>query len=314
MNLFTKLVSPRLPRAAVALDRASATMVLLDRGRGGAFVVRRAASVALADGALSPAFADVNIENPEEFAATLAELAASVGMEKRERWSIGLPEATTRTTILTLETEPAARGELQEMLQWKIERTFGMSADEMHTTRRRLPVDARGRARYLVAGVRRTVLAEYEAVFALSGWHAGLILPRHLGEAWWLMRDPARADSLFVSSHAEGFTAMLLRGGFPLVVRDVACDEADKPDEFYRLLLFYRDRLMNSGGEERTIERLLVVGRDGLSNERASEIVADTLQTAPRTLDAADLRLTFPSDELDFDHIAAPAGLAALAF
>ena len=175
----------------------------------------------------------------------------------------------------------------------------------------------------MVAGVRRAVLAEYEAVFAILGWHAGLILPRYMGEAWLLVRDGARADSLLVSSHAEGFTAILTRDSEPLVVRDVVCDETDKPDEFYRLLLFYRDRAASdgtNGGEPPNIERLLVVGQsnesehNSLSNVQASAIVADTLQVTPRTLGADDLRLTLPDGELDFNTLAAPAGLAALAW
>ncbi len=34
----------------------------------------------------------------------------------------------------------------------------------------------------------------------------------------------------------------------------------------------------------------------------------------PRTVQPADLRLAFPSGEIDFRQIAAPAGLAALAW
>jgi hypothetical protein len=318
MNLFAKLVRPRLPRVGIALDKTGAALASLDHGRGAMLVVRRAGHIAFADETLKPSFADRNIENKDELVGALGELAASVGMRKRERWSIGLPEATTRTTIITLESAPAARGELEEMLGWKIERAFGLNADELHTTRRKLSPDARGRARYIVAGVRRETLAEYEDTFATLGWHAGLVLPRQFGEAWWLMRDRAPLDSLLVSSHTEGFTAMLVRGGEPLIVRDVACDEADKPDEFYRLLLFYRDRLTgdeNGGGEQRrTIERLLIVGRNGLSDTEASSIIADTLQSAPKSLDAADLRLTFPESDIDFHTITAPAGLAALAW
>lgn len=322
-NPFAKLIRPRLPRAAVTLSDSSVTMALLERRSGGTLLVSRAGSMTLPVGLVRPSFDEINIENIDELVGTLAELAATTGMEKRKRWSIGLPEATARTSILTLENAPTARGELEEILHWKIERTFGTNVEELHTAERRLTPDARGRARYLVAGVRRTVLAEYETVFASLGWDAGLILPSHLGEAWWLMRDgvngsgDAHVDSLLVSSHTEGFTAVLLRNSEPLVVRNIACEEADKPDEFYRLLLFYRDRLAtgeDSDGEQHSIERLLVTGSDGLSGEQASQIITDTLQVTPRSLRAEDLRLVLPVGELSFDTIAAPAGLAALAW
>jgi hypothetical protein len=247
---------------------------------------------------------------------------------------VGLPEASTRTSILTMETAPASRAEADEMLRWKTERALGAPLDELRVSRERLKPDAQGRARHLVAAVRLTILAEYEQVFAGLGWHAGLVLPRHMGEAWWLMRDGGGAsgsaaygapDSLLVSSHAEGFTAVILRGGAPLYVRAIVCDAEDRADELYRFLLFYRDR--NSPQTPEGLEaappatpaygegigRILVAGT-GLEESQASAIVEETLSVPPRPVQPADLRLAFPTREIDFRQIAAPAGLAALAW
>jgi hypothetical protein len=171
------------------------------------------------------------------------------------------------------------------------------------------------------------VLAAYAHIFASLNWHAGLVLPRHMGEAWWLMRDgdTGSADSLLVSSHAEGFTAVILRAGQPLFVRAVSCEREDRPDELYRFLLFYRDRntVPLAEGEAASasqpivitdrIERLLVAGT-GLDYAQASAIVEETLSVPPRAVGADDLRLSFPTREIDFQQIAAPAGLAALAW
>ncbi|HEX8685659.1 MAG TPA: hypothetical protein VF654_04130, partial [Pyrinomonadaceae bacterium] len=183
-----------------------------------------------------------------------------------------------------------------------------------------------GRQRYLVTAVRLSVLAEYEQVFAALGWNAGLILPRHMGEAWWLMRGGARAagaDSLLVSSHAEGFTAVVLRGGAPLYVRGVVCEVEDRADELYRFLLFYRDRTspQPAEGEEAQppsafgagIGSMLVAGT-GLDEAQAQAIVEETLSASPRPVGPGELRLAFPTREIDFRQIAAPAGLAALAW
>jgi hypothetical protein len=185
--------------------------------------------------------------------------------------------------------------------------------------------------------VRLSVLAEYEQVFDTLGWHAGLILPRHMGEAWWLMRDGgggggggngAGADSLLVSSHTEGFTAVILRAGQPLYFRGVICEMEDRADELYRFLLFYRDRTSPQAAVEEGeaeaapptspvfgegIGRLLVAGT-GLEESQARAIVEETLSVPPHPVHAADLRLAFPSAGIDFRQIAAPAGLAALAW
>lgn len=320
MNPFRQLIEPRLPSAALGLTGEGAGIVSLER-RGGTFSVRRAGYTPLPEGLLRPRFDETNVTNAVELTEILAELVTSTGLLKRHRWSVALPETATRTTILTLETTPPSRAELEEMLRWKTERAVAAPLDELRVARRRLGADAQGRDRYLVTAIRLGVLAEYESVFASLGWHAGLILPRHMGEAWWLMRErgAAAADSLLVSTHGEGFTAVLLRRGQPLLVRGVVCDAEDRADELYRFLLFYRDRAASQAGEgatalpAETIERLLITGH-GLDAATASATIAETLSAVPRTLEASDLRLVFPSGDLDFNQLAAPAGLAALAW
>jgi Tfp pilus assembly PilM family ATPase len=327
MNPFQKLISPRLPQAAVALSGEAASVVQLER-RGGGLAVRSAGLLPLPAGLVRPGFDEPNVADVPELAGALSELLTSAGLARRKRWSVGLPEASTRTSILTMETAPASRAEAEEMLRWKTERALGAPLDELRVSREHLRPDAQGRARHLVAAVRLSVLADYEQTFSALGWHAGLVLPRHMGEAWWLMRDGGRAaaaaggDSLLVSSHAEGFTAVILRDGAPLYVRGVICDMEDRADELYRFLLFYRDRTSPQTAEGADapppaygdgIGRLLVAGT-GIDVSEASAIVEETLSVPPRAVQPADLRLAFPSREIDFRQIAAPAGLAALAW
>ena len=326
MNPFQKLISPRLPQAAVGLSGEAASVVQLER-RGGGLAVRSAGLLPLPAGLVRPGFDEQNVSNVAELAGALSELLASAGLARRRRWSVGLPEASTRTSILTLETAPASRAEGDEMLRWKSERALGAPLDELRVSRERLRPDAQGRARYLVTGVRLSVLAEYEQVFSTLGWQAGLVLPRHMGEAWWLTRDGGGGggDSLLVSSHAEGFTAVIVRAGAPLYVRAVVCEPEDRADELYRFLLFYRDRTSpqhGAGGEGEAapapyqgvgIGRLLVAG-SGIEESQARAVVEETLSAPPRAVGPAELRLAFPSREIDFRQIAAPAGLAALAW
>lgn len=323
MSFLNRIISPRYPPAAVGLSGEVASVVQLER-RGGGLAVRSAAFLPLPDGLVRPGFDEPNVADAPEFVRALSELTAGAGLARRRRWSVALPESSTRTSILTMETAPASRAEGEEMLRWKTERALGAQLDDLRISRERLQTDAQGRARYLVTAVRLHVLAEYEQVFAALGWHAGLILPRHMGEARWLMAGgPSRADSLLVSSHREGFTAVVLRGDQPLYVRSVSCEPEDLADELYRFLLFYRDRNAPAAeGDEQVpaphafaerIERLLVAGT-GLDYARASAIVEEALAAPPRAVDPADVRLSFPSNEMDFRQIAAPAGLAALAW
>jgi len=323
MNPLSRLIAPRLPSAAVGLSGEGVGLVQLERRRE-AFAVRRAGYLPLRDGLVRPNFDEPNVAAPPELAAALSELAESTGLGKRRRWSVALPEAATRTSILTVESAPASRHEGEEMLRWKTERSLGAPLDELRVSRERLPADSQGRPRYLVTAVRLAVLAEYESVFGALGWHTGLILPRHMGEAWWLMRDgEARAagDALLVSGHPDGFTAVILRAGHPLYVRAVSCEPEDRADELYRFLLFYRDRHAppEAPGELvapppfETVSRLLVAGT-GLDEREAAAIVEETLSAPPRPVRAGDVRLSLPAADIDFEQIAAPAGLAALAW
>lgn len=320
MNPLSKLIDPILPVAAVGLERGSASAVLLQRQRQ-QFSLRRAASITLPESLLQPSFDERNIANTGELADALAELVTSAGLQRQRRWSVALPEGATRALIMTLEGGSASRSELEEILRWKTERGFGASYDELRVSRERLSPDTSGRPRYRAVGMRLAVLDEYESVFDSLGWRAGLVLPRHVGEERWLTRtsDGARAesDALLISSHAEGFTAVMLRGSQPLIVRSVLCEAEDRDDELYRLLLFYRDRLQPVDAVSSPllsgIERYLVVGA-GFEMKKVGEIINETLGAEARPLAAPDVGLRLPTGDFSFDAIAAPAGLAALAW
>jgi hypothetical protein len=317
-NPLTRLINPRFPAAAIGLEAGEASAVLLERRRG-AFALKRAATITLPRALVQPSFEETNITDMNELADALSQLVTSAGLQKQKRWSVALPGAATRSVIVTLETAPSSRAELDEVLRWKMERSFGHPVEELRLAQERLQPDAQGRARYIAVAVRLSVLAEYETVFAASGWRTGLILPRHVGEMQWLERRGGPAgvtgDSLLVSSHTDGFTAVVLRGSRPLAVRAVVCEEEDRDDELYRLLLFYRDRLAapEEGPETYGIDRLLSLG-EGLKPRHVSEIVNETLGVNLQSLQAADVGLALPTPDLNFDALAAPAGLATLAW
>jgi hypothetical protein len=312
------LVSPRWPSAAVGIDCRSASAVLLEKQRGG-FVLRRAATITYPESLIRPGFDQPNIEDAAEFADALSELATSAGLLRQKKWSVSLPEGTVRVVILTLETPPASRQELEQVLEWKIERGFGARTSELRVSRERLRADAQGRQRYLAVGARDSVVSDYERVFESLGWHAGVVLPRHMGEEQWLRNGSLDGDALLVSSHQAGFTAVIVRDSQPLIVRSVVCDDADRADELFRVLLFYRDRIIEAGdgGNESSaapsMRKLLVLG-EGFDKKRVSEIVNETIGTELRPLGVQDVGLLLPPGNLTFDSIAAPAGLARLAW
>jgi hypothetical protein len=259
---------------------------------------------------IQPSFDDVNLPNPSQLAEVLRQLATSVGLMRQKRWSIALPQGAARTLVLTME-QPAQGAELQEVLKWKMERGFGAEVDDLSIAREKLIKDAQGRDRYLTIALKRSVLSEYERVFESLGWRAGLILPRHIGESQWLIRNGAVGDSLLLSRSDHGFTAVIFRGKQPLIVRTVTCTPEEGEDELYRLLLFYRDRQTDGQDEEPRLSRLMVLGQ-GVRKEHVCALVNETIGGDLRVLEAEDLGLLLPTRDLSFDAIAAPAGLATL--
>ena len=313
-NLISRLVDPWYPATAVGLEKGVASVVHLERVKGAACKLRRAATFSIDESLVRPSFDETNIEDRGQLASVLHELAASAGLLKQKRWSLSLPEATTRTLVLTMESQSQSSAEVQDVLKWKVERGFGAPLDELSISKDRLHKDTHGRDRYLVIAVKKSVIAEYEAVLHALGWRAGLILPRHLGEAQWLVRNSSAGDSLLLSGSSKGFTGVIFRDKHPLIVRTVTCTEDEFEDEFYRFLLFYRERSTPEGLENGPgLMRLMVIG-EGITKQRAGEIVNETTGDDLRPLDAQDLGLQLPSREFSFDSIAAPAGLATLSW
>ena len=310
--MLSSLTQPRYPKAAIGIEQNYVTALELARESRGQYSLRQAATIEVPINLITPGFLEKNIASADEFRVILEEAVTSAGLLDQKRWSISLPSASARSAIITLESEPASKQEAEEILEWKSEQVFGAPAGDLRITRQKTEPDRHGKPRYFATAVRLAVIDEYETVFESLGWKAGLILPRAVSEANWLVDDGAKNDSLLISSQTDGFTALLFRGSEPAVVRTVTCAEPERDDEIFRLLMFYHDRLIEKN-DGSFLERLLLVGRD-LDPARVREITAEALGKALDTLRAEDIGLNLAATGLLFDEIAAPAGLATLAW
>jgi hypothetical protein len=306
--MFSSLTQPNYPNAALGIESSFMTAVALSGGRRG-YSVKQAGSIELPPGLVTPSFLEPNIINHHEFAACLREVSEMAGLLRQKRWSIALPSNTARTAILSLDSEPASSKEADEVLDWKAEQTFGAPAAELRIAKQKISPDAEGRQRYFATAVRLQIIDEYETHFEALGWKAGLILPRAVGEANWLMDRKEKGDSLLISGNSDGFTALLMRANEPAVVRSVTCAQDEVDDEIYRLVMFYNDRFGKTGGD--MLEKLLVVGRS-LVPARVQTIASDALGRNIRVLSNDEVGLNLPVGSIDFDDLAGPAGLAAL--
>jgi hypothetical protein len=310
--MFSFLTQPHYPKAAIGIEQRYISALALEREGRGRYSLRQAATIEVPSGLINPSFLERNIRSTDEFRVILDEAVTRAGLMNQKRWSVSLPSSTARSAIITLESEPASKQEAEEILEWKSEQSFGAPAGELRITRDKIEPDRQGRTRYFATGVRLAVIDEYETAFESLGWRAGLVLPRAVSEASWLTTNGTATDTLLISSQPDGFTALLFRGHEPAVVRTVTCAENERDDEIFRLLMFYNDRLVGSP-ENSLLNRLLLVGKD-LNASRVREITAEAFGRALDVLRAEDVGLNISGSGLSFDEIAAPAGLASLAW
>lgn len=307
--MLSVLTQPNYPKAAIGIEKDSVTALSLRKEGRGQFGIQQAATIELPNSLLTPSFTERNISSSHEFRALLEEAVVSAGLLSQKNWSVTLPSNTARSAILTLDSTSGSQGESEEILDWKAEQSFGAPSGELRINRYKIAADRDGKSRYFASAVKLSVIDEYETTFEDFGWKAGLILPRAVGETKWLMSENGSGDSMLISSQTDGFTAMLLRDNEPRVVRTVTCEPAEIDDEIYRLLMFYNDRYANEQSGN-FLDKLLVIGSE-LVPSRIREISAEALGRALRILQPDDVGLSLPASSLNFDDIAAPAGLAA---
>jgi len=303
-------LEPPAPNTAAGFVDDNFAVVDVRRARGG-FSLASSAVTQMPVGLVTPAFDTLNIQDAQEVSAIIRQTAEAAGLLNRKRWSVALPDATARTLVIALESRPSTRSELNEMLAWKVERLIAASSNELNISRQRLS-PAGGQERYLVTVARNDVLSQYEAVFAGLGWKAGLILPRHMGEAQWLMWDDSPGDKMLVSANRSGFTSLIVRNGEPVLVRSFVCEPEYAADELHRFALYYRDRLSDGPAPASVLSRILVLG--GIDQAAAVRAVADATDNEPLALDPSEFGMDLRGEAIRFEHLAAAAGLATIAW
>jgi len=307
--MFSTLTKPSYPKAALGFGDGKVTALSLKGAGQGRFGVRQAASLQIPEGLVTPGFSETNIARPYELESVLDRLTTECGLRGQKHWSVSLPSNAARTSILSISEIPSSRKELEEVIEFKAETSFGVASNQLRISVEKLAPIGDGKTRYFASAVTLDVIDEYESVFESLGWRAGLILPRAVCELRWLTDKFAHGDSLLISSQRNGFTALLVRGGQPALVRSVVCGSEEIDDEIYRLLVYYNDRYAGLEGNG-ALSNFLVVGDDGGMEERLKVISAEALGRPVDLLGPSDVGLELNGGGLSFSDIAAPAGAA----
>lgn len=308
-SLQRYFIAPTAPPTAAGFIDDLFTVVDLRRGRQG-FALASSAVTQLPPDVVTPSFDELNILDAGEMIEIARQTAEAAGLARKKRWSVALPDTTARSFVVPLESKPGSRSELNEALAWKIERLVAVPASELRISRQRIsPLG--GQERYAITVARDDVMAQYEEVFAAVGWTAGLLLPRHMGEAQWLAWDKSPGDKMLVSANRTGFTSLVMRQGEPLLVRSYQCEPEAIADELHRFALYYRDRLAPTAATS-ALTGMLVLGRIDVAD--AQSAVSDAIESEPRTMNSREFGFDFSSEAIRFEHLAGAAGLATIAW
>jgi Tfp pilus assembly PilM family ATPase len=308
-GLWNSLTAPALPPTALSISETHLALIALRR-RGREFEPRNLGVLRMPAGLIRASFGELNIADESALVEHLTRTATQAGMKRVRALSATLPAGSARSLIVTLESMPASRTDLEQMIEWKIERGLGQRAGDLRVNHARLG-DFEGRPQWIVSAVREDVVAQYEQVFRKLGWHVGMIAPRHIGEAQWLMRQGIEDDQVVVSLHDRGFSAVVVRGREPILVREVECAPEEREDEFYRLMVFYRDRLLGENAPA-VLSRLLTIGSTA-EQRRFRDVLSSALERQAVSLDPQQIGLRVDPNA-PFNHFAAAGGLATMAW
>lgn len=308
-GIWNYLSAPDLPRTALAVGETHLALVALRR-RGREFTPRNLGVQRLPAGLVQADFIAPNINDEATFIEHLTRTATQADLSRLRSLSVALPAGSARSSVVALDAVPGSRAELQQMIEWKIERSLGQKIGDLRAAYQRLQ-DFNHRPHWLVSAVHNEVIGQYERIFKGLGWRVGLVVPQHLGEAQWLMRAGLNEDQVLVSLHERGFDAVIVRGREPLLVREVQCAPDEREDEFFRLMIFYRDRLVLADAPI-TLNRVLTVG-EAAEQSRFRDVVASALDQRALALEPPQLGLQI-NPAAPFNHFAAASGLATLAW
>ncbi len=308
-KVVSLLLTPSFPARSLSITESQLVLLVL-RQQKGEFEPRQAGFVPLPSGLVTAGFDQPNINDESRFLDLLQRVADQADIRKMGSLSVALPTGSARSLVIALDSTPSSKTEMAQLVDWKIERATGYSIGDLMVSRQRL-TDQNGSPHWLVGVVHQQVLAQYERLFRQLGWRAGLISPQNLGAVNWLLRSDVPDDQILVSVNGQGFDVIFVRGQEPIMVREVECPAEEVENEFYRLMVYYRDRLVPAG-EVPNLSRILTIGTVA-DQQRFRELVSTALDRSIISLNASQLGLRLDPG-MSFQQVAVAAGLSAMAW
>src|SRR5262249_36615363 len=136
-GLWNYLTAPKLPATSLSISQTHLALISLRRaGRG--FVPRNLSVLRLPPGLIHASFTEPNVVDEITLIDYLKRTATQAGLGRIRGISATLPASSARCLVITLDNVPGSRAEIEQMLEWKIERSVGQKAADLRFNYARL--------------------------------------------------------------------------------------------------------------------------------------------------------------------------------
>src|SRR5262245_59488361 len=122
-GVWNYLTAPNLPSTSLSISPTHLALISLRRA-GREVTPRNLGVLRLPPGLVHARFAEPNVVDESALKEHLKRTATQAGMGRIRNLSATLPAGSARSLVVTLDSLPGSRAEIEQMIEWKIERSM----------------------------------------------------------------------------------------------------------------------------------------------------------------------------------------------
>jgi hypothetical protein len=263
--LQTRFREPEPALVAVEVRSRAVGVVRVAR-EGNRSRVAAAASLELPAGALAPSVAQANVKDPAALQAVLRAALERTGVLGGARVALVVPDPAVRVALLPAsELPPGKPSEVEEVVRFKLRKTLPFEVKDAAVSVGRGPGAS---SPAVVAVMPHAVLREYEVACESLALHPGLVVPSGLALASAVGPGLGGGDHVLLNWDHAAASIVVLRDGWPLLVRTFVGEGAVQPDAVARELastgVYFTERLGGAAFQSLTVRAAHPDGLAGL--------------------------------------------------
>jgi hypothetical protein len=231
--LRERYVEPEAPLVAVEIRSRALGVVRVAR-EGGRRRVAAAAVLELPAGWVEPSLALGNVKDPEALKGHLRAALERTGVLGGAHVALVVPDPAVRVALLPQADVPAGKpAETDEIVRFKLRKSLPFDVKDAAVSVARPGAPGAG---VLVAVMQQVVLREYEVVCEALGLRPGLVMPSSIALATALAPTMGVGHHLLLNWDENAACIVLVREGWPLLVRTFGGEGAVRPEAVAREL------------------------------------------------------------------------------